>query len=102
MIRRRLTNTKQSEGESAQPRRRRTSEISAPSLLSDERDLSDDDLTTAKLAESFRAERARVRDAIRRAIGNDLLSVVQEGLRNMSSKSRRRVQSRLDHLLARQ
>jgi hypothetical protein len=102
MIRKRLTNTKQSEGESAQPRRRRISRIPSPSLLSDERDLSDADLRAAKLAESFRAERVRVRDAIRRAIGNDLLSVVQEGLTNMSGKGRRRVQSRLDHLLARQ
>jgi hypothetical protein len=74
MIRKRLTNTKRSEGESAQPQRRRISRIPSPSIPSDERDLSDDDLTAAKLAESFRAERARVRDAIRRAIGNDLRS----------------------------
>jgi hypothetical protein len=45
------------------------------------------------------AEQERVRDAIRREIGGDVLSFVQEGLKNMSRRERRRVQSFLDHRL---
>ena len=93
MIQRRLEST------STKARRRRISEIPSPSLPSDERDLSDDDLAVA-LRESFRAEGKRIRDAIRREIGGDILSVVQEGLRNMSRKARRRVLSFLDRRLA--
>jgi hypothetical protein len=96
MIRRRLTNTSWSEHISPAPQRRRISRIPSPSPPSDERD---DDLGAA-IRLSYLAERARVRDALRREIGDDLLSVVQEGLRNMSPKARRRVQSRLVHLLA--
>jgi len=95
MIRRRLTSTKGSEGESALPRRRRISRIPSPSIPRDERDPQ-----LAELRANFRAEGARLRDAIRREIGADLLSVVQEGLTNMSGRDRRRVQSLLDHRLA--
>jgi len=99
MMRRRLTSMMQSEGDSAQPRRRRISRTPSPSLPRDERDLSDNDLA-AGLKVSFRSEGARIREAIRRATGGDVLSVVQEGLTSMSSSGRRRVLSLLDHHLA--
>jgi hypothetical protein len=99
MIRKRLTITKQPAIASAQPRRRRLSGTPSPSIPSDERDLSTDDLA-AKLRDSFLAEGRRVREAIRREIGGDVLSILQEGLKSMSSRERRRVQSFLDHRLA--
>jgi hypothetical protein len=93
MIRRRL------EIASAQPRRCRISTPPPSAIPSDDRDFSDDDLE-AKLRDSFRAEGKRVAEAIRQATGGDIMRIVQEGLRNMSGRARRRVQSLLDHLLA--
>jgi hypothetical protein len=69
--------------------------ISVSPIPSGECDLSDDDLE-AKLRDSFRAEGARIREAIRREIGGDLLSIVRESLGNMSAKDRRRVLAFLD------
>ncbi len=92
MIRRRLQST------SPEPRRRRLAGIPAPSILSDERDLSDDDLAAA-LRLSYLAEQARIRDAILRESGGDIMRIVQEGLRNMSIRRRRRILSLLDHRL---
>jgi hypothetical protein len=90
-----LTSTTRSEIVSAQPPRRRISSIPSPSIPSDDRDLSDDDLG-ARLRDSFLAEGKRVRDTIHRAIGGDLLSIVRESLSNMSSRDRRRVLRLLD------
>ena len=97
MIRRRLTSVKRSEHASPEPPRRRISSIPSPSIPSDECDLSDDDLS-AKLRDSFRAEGARVREAIRQAIGGDIQSIVSESLGNMNSRDRRRALSLLAHL----
>jgi hypothetical protein len=91
MIRRRLTSTKGSEGDSTQPRRRRISRSPSASIPQDERDPQ-----LAELRANFRAEGARLRDAIRREIGGDVLPLVHESLGNMSSKARRRVLSFLD------
>ncbi len=98
MIRRRLTSANQSERASPEPRRRRISRTLSPSMPSDDCDLSDDDLRV-KLRDSFLAAGARVREAIRREIGDDLLPILHESLGNMSSRERRQVLSLLDHLI---
>lgn len=98
MIRRRLTSTKPAADASETPRRRRLSGIPYPSPPSDERDLLTDDLE-AKLRLSYLAEQARIRDAILRETGGDVLSIVRESLGNMSSRDRRRVQSLLGRRL---
>jgi hypothetical protein len=96
MIRKRISNQRRSERASPQPRRRRIKRIPSPSLPSDERDLSDDDLAAA-LRRSQLGEARRVRDAIRREIGGDIMSIVRESLQNMNSKAGRRRVLRLLH-----
>ena len=76
MIRKRLLTTKRSEHASPEPRRRRLSGVSAPSLPQDERDLSDDDLR-AKLRDSFLAEQVRIRNMIRQVVGDNILVIVR-------------------------
>jgi len=100
MIRRRLTSTKRSEIASAQPRRRRISSIPSPALPTDDRDPQTDDDLTAALRRSELAEGIRVRNALRQAIGGDIQSIVHEGVKNMSSRGRRRVLALLDRCLA--
>jgi len=94
MIRKRLASAKRPEIASAQPRRHRLAGPPSTSIPSDECDSE-----LAELEANFMAEQERVRDAIRREIGGDVLSFVQEGLKNMSRRERRRVQSFLDHRL---
>ena len=76
---------------SMKPQRRRLSGIPSPSIPTDEYDVS-----LAELRASFLAEQARIRDAIRQAIGDDIMSIVRESLQKMNRKGRRRVLSLLD------
>ena len=93
MTQRPSSSTTRSEDASPEPRRCRI--LRTPS--SPDHGISDNDLAAAH-RDSFRAERARLRDAICRATGGDIMRVVAEGLRNMSSSSgRRRVLSLLGH-----
>lgn len=98
MIRKQISNQRQSEQTSTAPRRRKISGIPAPTLPSDERDLSDDDLA-ASLRLSYLAEQKRVAEAIRQEIGDDLLSLLRDSLANMSGRGRRRVLALLDRRL---
>ncbi len=100
MIRRRLSSPTRSEIASAKPQRRRISGIPSPPIRSDQHVVSTDDDLVAELRRSQLAEARRVREAIRREIGGDVLSIVHESLSNMSSRDRRRFQSLLDRCLA--
>jgi hypothetical protein len=99
MIRKRLSSTTRSESASPAPQRRRISRIPSPSIPQDERNLSDDDLR-AELRDSYLTEQARVRDAIRREIGDNLPAIVRESVTNMSAGYRRRVLSLFKRRLA--